>query len=92
MLYDKANSRLLRSSEVAAMIGIATRTVCLWAECDVIPALKLGRQWRFRRSDIARWLERHANDGLLQVLHPNGDNPKERRSGARPQLTNPPDL
>jgi len=65
LLYDKVNARLLRSREVAEMLGIASRTVCLWAECNVIPALKLGRQWRFHRRDIARWLEHHANDGLV---------------------------
>jgi len=31
--------------------------VCFWAECGEIPALKIGRQWRFREEEIRRWLE-----------------------------------
>jgi len=33
-------------------LGIAQRTVCTWAECDELPAIKVGRQWRFSRADI----------------------------------------
>jgi len=28
----------------------------LWAECKEIPAIKIGRQWRFRESELALWL------------------------------------
>jgi excisionase family DNA binding protein len=47
---------LLNTSEVALWLGISTRTVCLWAECSVLPAIKLGRQWRFRRETILQWI------------------------------------
>jgi excisionase family DNA binding protein len=42
---------------VAKWLGIAPRTVCLWAECKEIPAIKLGRQWRFRESELREWLQ-----------------------------------
>jgi excisionase family DNA binding protein len=38
-------------------IGVPTRTVRLWAEQGEIPAVKIGRQWRFKRGDIDKWLE-----------------------------------
>jgi excisionase family DNA binding protein len=51
---------LLSTAAVAKWLGIATRTVCLWAECEEIPALKIGKQWRFREEDVRRWLEQGA--------------------------------
>jgi excisionase family DNA binding protein len=42
----------LRTAEVASRLNVAVRTIRLWAECGVVPALKIGRQWRFRAADI----------------------------------------
>lgn len=49
--------QMLRTDEVATLLGIAVRTVCLWAECGELPAVKVGRQWRFRRDDIEQCLQ-----------------------------------
>jgi excisionase family DNA binding protein len=48
---------LLTTAAVARWLGVSTRAICLWAECKEIPAIKLGRQWRFRHEEIAKWLE-----------------------------------
>lgn len=48
---------LLTTAAVAKWLGIAPRTVCLWAECHEIPALKVGRQWRFREGELREWLQ-----------------------------------
>jgi excisionase family DNA binding protein len=58
------SQNLLTTSAVATWLGISPRTVCLWAECQEIPAIKLGRQWRFRESDLRRWLEDPASEKL----------------------------
>ena len=47
---------LLTTAAVARWFGIAPRTVCLWAECQEIPAIKIGRQWRFREGELREWL------------------------------------
>ncbi|HKE24707.1 MAG TPA: helix-turn-helix domain-containing protein [Bryobacteraceae bacterium] len=47
---------LMSTAAVAKWLGISTRTLCLWAECKEIPAIKIGRQWRFRESDLSAWL------------------------------------
>ena len=47
----------LSTANVARWLGISPRTVCFWAECGEIPALKIGRQWRFREDEIRRWLD-----------------------------------
>jgi excisionase family DNA binding protein len=48
---------LLTTAAVAKWLGISTRAVCLWAECREIPAIKVGRQWRFRQDEINEWLQ-----------------------------------
>ena len=53
-----SEDRMLSTEEVAKWLGIATRTVCTWAELKELPAVKVGRQWRFRRSAVAEWLEK----------------------------------
>jgi excisionase family DNA binding protein len=47
---------LLTTAAVSKWLGVSTRTVCLWAECKEIPAMKIGRQWRFRESELSQWL------------------------------------
>lgn len=47
---------LMTTAAVAKWLGVSTRTLCLWAECQEIPAIKIGRQWRFRESELSRWL------------------------------------
>ena len=49
------------SRDVAKWLDVTARTVCLWAERDKIPAVKVGRQWRFRPADLNAWLSRMAN-------------------------------
>jgi excisionase family DNA binding protein len=48
---------LLTTEAISKWLGVSTRTLCLWAECQEIPAFKVGRQWRFRESELAKWLE-----------------------------------
>lgn len=47
---------LMTTAAVSRWLGVATRTLCLWAECKEIPAIKIGRQWRFRESELNKWL------------------------------------
>ena len=48
---------LLSTAAVSKWLGVSTRTLCLWAECKEIPAMKVGRQWRFRESELVHWLQ-----------------------------------
>ena len=48
---------LLTTAAVARWLGISTRAVCLWAECKELPAIKVGRQWRFRQEELKEWLQ-----------------------------------
>lgn len=64
------NYPLLTTREVAFIVKVSSRNVCLWAECSELPALRVGRQWRFKRDELNRWLERRSLSLAL------GDHPK----------------
>lgn len=67
---------LLSTAAVARWLGVSTRAICLWAECREIPAIKLGRQWRFRHEEIARWIESPA---ASKVKNPTANRPAAAR-------------
>jgi excisionase family DNA binding protein len=37
----------LTTEDVARLLNISPRTVCLWAELGKLPAVKIGKLWRF---------------------------------------------
>ena len=49
--------RYLSTSTIASRLGVSTRSVRLWAECGEIPAMKVGRQWRFDEAGFEQWLQ-----------------------------------
>lgn len=57
MRNPREHDMFLSTATVARWLGISTRTVCFWAECGEIPAMKIGRQWRFREEEVRRWLD-----------------------------------
>lgn len=67
-----ANSRImdddiLTIDEVADYIRVSQRTVYDWAQKGQIPAGKIGTVWRFKKSEITRWL----NERLCPDSSPN---------------------
>ena len=53
------------AEEVGKMLGVTARTVTRLAERGEIPGFRVGKLWRFRRSDIKDYIEsqiQHRND------------------------------
>ncbi len=48
---------LLTAKEVAASLKLHEATVVRFARSGVLPAMKVGRAWRFRAEDIQIWLD-----------------------------------
>ncbi len=44
---------ILNSRDVALLLDLSPDTVNEFARKNILPAFKRGRQWRFRRRDIA---------------------------------------
>ncbi len=53
----KNNPQMLTIKEVAETLRVSDTTIRRWITEGKIKALKFGRQWRFRPTDIAQWLE-----------------------------------
>lgn len=54
--------------EVAAYLRLKPQTIYTWAQEKKIPAAKLGKEWRFRRSIIDEWFLRHIDDKFGDVI------------------------
>jgi excisionase family DNA binding protein len=47
---------ILTLEEVAQYLRLKPQTIYRWAQERRIPAAKLGKEWRFRKSILDRWL------------------------------------
>jgi excisionase family DNA binding protein len=52
-----AHHEILTLEEVAHYLRLKPQTIYKWAQEKRIPAVKLGKEWRFRKSVIDRWLD-----------------------------------
>lgn len=66
------NETFLTTEEVLGYLQVNLRTVYRLIKAGRIPAVRVGRQWRFRKSDLDAWLERH-------TPHQEGPEPKSVR-------------
>ena len=52
---------ILTLDEVAAFLKAGKRTVYRFAQSGEMPAFKFGGTWRFRRSELERWIDQNSN-------------------------------
>ena len=50
--------KLLTASETCRYLKIAPRTLYRYIQDRRMPAFKLGKEWRFVRSDLEQWIRR----------------------------------
>lgn len=57
--------------EVAAYLKLKPQTVYKWAQEEQIPAAKLGKEWRFRKSILDEWIDTSIilSKGGFDLLH-----------------------
>jgi excisionase family DNA binding protein len=48
----------LTTREVLRYLKVNARTIYRLIRTGELPAVRIGRQWRFRRSDLDDWLDR----------------------------------
>jgi excisionase family DNA binding protein len=63
-----ATQKLWTTKQLAAALNVAPRTVRLWAECDEIPAIRVGKQWRFPVSRMEVWMTERVNAEWAQMV------------------------
>ena len=52
-----ADDQLMSVKELAAYLQVDVSSIYLWSQRGQIPAMKVGKMWRYRRSEIDAWLE-----------------------------------
>ena len=50
-------AEILTTKEMARYLKMHEITVCKYAGLGVIPAIRIGRVWRFDKAEIDRWIE-----------------------------------
>ena len=58
--------------EVAAYLKVTPQTIYTWAQEKRIPAAKLGKEWRFKKSIIDRWFASHFDAKFKDLLETSG--------------------
>ena len=59
---------MLTPKELAKLTGIQLRTITRLASVGQIPAVKVGRQWRFIQADVEDWIRSQASNQKRRVL------------------------
>jgi len=49
------NDTIMTLEEVAEYLRVKPQTIYTWAQEKKIPAAKLGKEWRFKKSMIDKW-------------------------------------
>ena len=49
---------ILKADEVAELLKLRHSTVLDLSRRGILPAFKIGKHWRFRRSDLEEWMVR----------------------------------
>ena len=55
--------------EVAEYLKLKPQTIYTWAQEKKIPAAKLGKEWRFRKSIIDEWFLQHIDEKFESVIN-----------------------
>jgi len=59
---------IMTLEEVAAYLKLKPQTIYTWAQEKRIPAAKLGKEWRFRKSIIDEWFIQHIDEKFRSVI------------------------
>jgi PTS system nitrogen regulatory IIA component len=60
---------IMTLEEVAKYLKLKPQTIYTWAQNDKIPAAKLGKEWRFKRSIIDKWFNNHISDNFSEYVN-----------------------
>lgn len=72
----------LTTEQVLEYLQVNLRTVYRLIKAGKLPAVRVGRQWRFRKSDVDRWLNRESPAETL----PSGGTAPSKQPPAHPRV------
>ena len=53
---------IMTLQQVAEYLKFSKDKVYHMANAGKIPAIKIGKQWRFDKNDLNKWIDKHKND------------------------------
>jgi excisionase family DNA binding protein len=59
---------IMTLEEVAAYLRLKPQTIYSWAQDKKIPAAKLGKEWRFKKSIVDEWFLQHIDEKFRNVI------------------------
>ncbi len=62
------DNEIMTLEEVAAYLKVKPQTIYTWAQEKKIPAAKLGKEWRFKRSIIDTWFNQHIDEKFDHIV------------------------
>ena len=60
---------IMTLEEVAAYLRLKPQTIYTWAQDKKIPAAKLGKEWRFKKSIVDEWFMQHIDEKFSDVVN-----------------------
>lgn len=67
-MKDYMQEDIMTLEEVAKYLKLKPQTIYTWAQSGRIPAAKLGKEWRFRKSVIDKWFNQHIDEKFSNFL------------------------
>ncbi|MEM9673278.1 MAG: helix-turn-helix domain-containing protein [Cyclobacteriaceae bacterium] len=83
-LKMEAMHDIMTLEEVANYLKMKPQTIYTWAQSGKIPAAKIGKEWRFRRSIVDEWFNAHIDEKFQDIVkkaEKKGDNVRNLRTG-----------
>ena len=59
---------IMTLEEVANYLKMKPQTIYTWAQSGKIPAAKIGKEWRFRRSVVDEWFNGHIDEKFRDIV------------------------
>lgn len=66
-MTDSNPRYLLSIAQIAAYLGVSTKTVRRWIQARQLTAIRTGRQWRVTHDDLSSFLEQRRRGAYLDV-------------------------
>ena len=63
------NERWLSVIEIGDHLGVSKETIYRWLDKGKIPAKRIGKLWKFKASEVDRWIENDGADETKQELN-----------------------
>lgn len=64
-----AENEIMTLEEVAEYLKLTPQTIYTWAQEKRIPAAKLGKEWRFKRSIVDAWFNQHIDEKFNFIVN-----------------------